>query len=228
MNAKNAMNVMTATDAKAAGSAGILPGPLLQMRLLACGFALALLGMHAGKLHAQALAAAGTAAVTPSAATSSVPAEVQQALPQAEALGQTRLRVWGFQIYDARLWVAPGFRAQRFDQHAAALELTYLRDFAAKDIAARSITEMRRSADISAGQAAQWQKEMQRVFPDIKQGDRLLGVHRPGVGASFWFNGRPAGEIADPAFARLFFGIWLSPQTSEPAMRTALLAGAAQ
>lgn len=181
-----------------------------------------LLGMQAGNAQAQAPAAASTGSA------SAIPVEVLQALPQAEALGQTRLRVWGFQIYDARLWVAPGFRAQRFDQHAAALELTYLRAFAAADIAARSITEMRRSADISTAQAAQWQQDMQRVFPDIKQGDRLLGVHKPGAGASFWFNGKPAGEIADPAFARLFFGIWLSPQTSEPAMRTALLAGAAQ
>ncbi len=157
----------------------------------------------------------------------SIPAEVTQVLPQVQALGQTRLRVWGFQIYDARLWVAPGFRAQRFDQHAAALELTYLRAFASADIAARSITEMRRSADISPAQAAQWQKDMQRVFPDIKPGDRLLGIHKPGVGASFWFNGQAVGEIADAAFARLFFGIWLSPQTSEPAMRKALLDGAA-
>ncbi len=156
-----------------------------------------------------------------------IPAEVMQALPQAQALGQTRLRVWGFQIYDARLWTAPAFSTQSFERHAMALELTYLRAFAAADIAARSITEMRRSASISETQASQWQREMQRVFPDIKPGDRLMGVHRPGVGASFWFNGRPAGEITDAQFARLFFGIWLSPQTSEPAMRAALLAGAA-
>lgn len=180
-----------------------------------------LLGLQTRPAHAQSNAAVATPAAR------ALPAEVQQALPQAQALGQTRLRVFGFKIYDAQLWVAPGFSTQRFDQHAAALELTYLRAFKAADIAARSITEMRRSADISAAQAAQWQQEMQRVFPDIQPGDRLLGVHQPGVGASFWFNGRPAGEIADPAFARLFFGIWLSPQTSEPAMRTALLAGAA-
>ncbi len=192
--------------------------------LSALGLSLCLLGLPAGQAHAQAAAIAATAAATQAA---SVPAEVLQALPQAQALGQTRLRVWGFQIYDARLWVAPGFRAQRFDQHGTALELTYLRAFASADIAARSITEMRRSADISAAQAAQWQQEMQRVFPDIKAGDRLLGVHKPGVGASFWFNGKPAGDIADATFARLFFGIWLSSRTSEPAMRTALLAGAA-
>ena len=36
--------------------------------------------------------------------------------------------------------------------------------------------------------------------------------------------GRVVGEVADAAFARLFFGIWLSPKTSEPALRQALLA----
>lgn len=203
------------TDTAQAPSGMWLPASLQALMRMAC-LLLALLVSPLSSAVAQAQAAA------------TLPAEVAQALPQAEPLGQTRLRVWGFQIYDARLWVAPGFRAQRFDQHGAALELTYLRAFAAADIAARSITEMRRSADISPAQAAQWQKEMQRVFPDIKPSDRLLGLHKPGVGASFWFNGKPVGEIADPAFARLFFGIWLSPQTSEPAMRAALLVGAAQ
>jgi hypothetical protein len=39
----------------------------------------------------------------------------------------------------------------------------------------------------------------------------------------FSFNGKPIGEIKDPEFARLFFGIWLSPQTSAPEMRRELL-----
>ena len=38
-------------------------------------------------------------------------------------------------------------------------------------------------------------------------------------------NGKPTGEIRDAEFARLFFGIWLSPKTSEPELRAALLAG---
>ena len=36
--------------------------------------------------------------------------------------------------------------------------------------------------------------------------------------------GRTVGEVADAEFARLFFGIWLSPRTSEPQLRQALLA----
>ena len=61
------------------------------------------------------------------------------------------------------------------------------------------------------------------MFPDVAEGDRISGVHKPGQAARFHVNGRYAGELADGEFARLFFGVWLSPQTSEPALRDALL-----
>jgi hypothetical protein len=64
---------------------------------------------------------------------------------------------------------------------------------------------------------------MQRIFPDIKTGDRLTGRHHPGQGASFFHNGRSIGRIDDPEFASRFFGIWLSPTTSQPEMRITLL-----
>ena len=156
------------------------------------------------------------------------PAELQDLLPNARLIGQTRLSVWGFKIYDARLWSPPGLNARNFASQPLALELAYLRDFTAADIAERSLKEMRRSENLSAAQAQQWTAEMLRVFPDVKAGDRVLCLHRPGISASFWLNGRSIGEIADAEFARLFLGIWLSPQTSEPAMRLALLGSAAR
>ncbi|WP_395059377.1 chalcone isomerase family protein [Polaromonas sp.] len=154
-------------------------------------------------------------------------AELQQVLPQAQLVGKGRLTVWGFQVYDARLWANPGFGASSFTAQPLALELAYLRGFESQAVAERSITEMRRSATISDEQADKWMAAMARVLPDVKKGDRVMGVHRPGVGASFWMNGKPLGEIRDTEFARLFFGIWLAPTTSEPRLRTALLAGAA-
>jgi hypothetical protein len=156
------------------------------------------------------------------------PAELQDVLPNAKLIGQTRLSVWGFKIYDARLWSPPGLNAGNFASQPMALDLAYLRDFTAADIVERSVKEMRRSASVSAAQAQRWTTEMLRVFPDVKSGDRVLFLHRPGISVSFWLNGRPVGEIADPEFARLFFGIWLSPQTSEPAMRLALLGSTAR
>ena len=152
--------------------------------------------------------------------------ELAGVLPQSRLVGKTRLTVWGFQVYDAKLWAQAGFKPEDFGRQPFALELAYLRDFASKDIAERSITEMRRSATVSDEQAAAWITQMQRVIPNIKKGDRIMGVHRPGTGATFLVNGKAAGDIRDAEFARLFFGIWLSTKTSEPKMRSALIAGA--
>jgi Chalcone isomerase-like len=156
-----------------------------------------------------------------------VPNELVQAAAGDWVLrGQSRFRVWGFEVYDASLWTTPGFNPAQAEGQRLALELRYLRDFAAKDIAERSIKEMRRHASLAVDQESRWLAEMLRVFPDVRKGDRLLGLQRPGEAAVFWFNGRPRGEIRDGEFARRFFGIWLSPQTSEPALRRALLGSA--
>ncbi|MDR7378655.1 hypothetical protein J2X19_003349 [Rhodoferax ferrireducens] len=148
------------------------------------------------------------------------------AVPQASLSGSTRLKVWGFDIYDAQLWVAPGFQAARYADTAFALELRYLRDFSRADIARRSLAEMRRSAPMSDAQAQAWQQKLASAFPDVQKGDRILGIYLPQTRtARFLTNGQPTGEVSDGDFARLFFGIWLSPDTSEPAMRKQLLAG---
>ena len=157
---------------------------------------------------------------------SALPSEVVQALPGAALQGQMRFRLWGFDVYDARLWTLPGFSSQGFERQHLALELRYLRGVDADLIAERSLQELRRQATPTPEQAQRWLAEMRRVFPDVQPGDRLLGVHRPGEGAAFFHNGQPRGEIRDPEFARLFFGIWLSPRSSEPAMRQALLGSA--
>ncbi|MBC7547564.1 MAG: chalcone isomerase family protein [Polaromonas sp.] len=154
--------------------------------------------------------------------------EISAAMPQAQLIGKGRLNVFGFKVYDARLWAAPDFRSRGDTGYATqplALELHYLRDFKALDIAERSIKEMRRSASIPDAQEAKWLLELQRVVPDVKKGDRILGIHKPGTGANFWVNGKHVGDIQDAEFARLFFGIWLSPKTSEPQIRTLLLGG---
>ena len=152
--------------------------------------------------------------------------EVMNVLPGAQRAGSARLSVWGFDVYDATLYVAPGFRADAWAQSRLALELHYLRGFDGDDIAERSLEEMRRAGPIAAPQATQWLNEMKQAFPDVKKGDRLLGVYRPDEGVLFFHNGKPTTSVRDPAFAQRFFGIWLGPQTSEPAMRAALLATA--
>ena len=165
-------------------------------------------------------------AQTPAPADNTPPAHASEAIPGAVFSGSARLRFLGFDIYDSALWVAPVFKAANYAQSALILELTYLRNLSGKAIAQRSISEMRRSGPITAEQEQRWLAAMQQSFPDVKAGDHITGVHNPVVGARFWFNGLPRAPINDAEFSRLFFGIWLSTATSEPKLRTALLANA--
>jgi hypothetical protein len=142
---------------------------------------------------------------------------------QARLAGQGELTWWGLRVYEARLWTGPGFEADDFARRPFALELTYLRAIKGRDIAARSIEEMRRAGEFTESQAQRWRAQLEALLPDVQPGDRIAGVHRPGKGAAFLVNGRSVGEIEDEAFARLFFAIWLGPATSDRALRAALL-----
>ncbi len=174
------------------------------------------------------LLAAGALALAPlpRAGASALPPEVATELPGALLRGSGRLRVYGFQVYDARLWSPVPGGLEEWRTAPLALELQYLRRLDGKAIAERSLTEMRRQGDIAAATAERWLGEMTRLFPDVVAGDRITGVHLPGDGARFFINGKLKGEVRDAEFARWFFGIWLSTRTSEPAMREALLGGA--
>ncbi len=167
---------------------------------------------------------AGMDAASASTANSmGLPAPAAAALPGAQLTGQGLLRVWGFQVYRSRLWVQPGFQASDYASHGLALELEYLRAFKGADIARRSLEEMRGIGNFPAEQGERWARALAALMPDVAPGDRLLGLHRPGQGAHFFHDGRDLGRIDDPQFSRLFFGIWLHPNTSAPALRQALL-----
>lgn len=164
------------------------------------------------------------APIAPAWAALGHPPELEAALPQHRLLGKARLSMYGFQVYDSRLWVPPVFNTENFSNQPFALELSYLRDLKSEAIVERSLLEMRRASPIDDAKATAWRQAMLRVIPNIKKGDRVMGVNRPGEGATFWVNGKLAGNVADAEFAKLFFGIWLSPKTSQPKMRIALLA----
>jgi hypothetical protein len=123
------------------------------------------------------------------------------------------------------LWAGERFSAAQFEREPLALELQYARTLQGKLIAERSLVEMQRFGAVPEADAARWLASMTQLFPNVKEGDRLTGLHRPGEAARFYFNGSLRGEVREPDFARRFFSIWLSPQTSEPKLRQALLGG---
>ena len=156
------------------------------------------------------------------------PPEVATELPGARPQGEGQMRFFGLRVYDVRLWAGEPPSAASWPALPLALEIEYARDLQGAAIAERSLKEMQRQREIAADTGARWLAEMTRLFPDVRAGDRVTGVHRPGTGARFFVNGRLQGELLDADFARLFFGIWLSPRTSEPALRAALLGASAR
>lgn len=170
--------------------------------------------------------AIGAALGPPVQANTPAVASAGEALAGQRAIGQSLFRWWGLEVYRATLYGDVGFDPPRFERQRFGLELEYLRNFSGRDIAQRSLDEMQAIAALEPAQARGWLDTMRKSFPDVRSGDRLLGLHEPERGARFYLNGRLLAAVDDPVFSARFFGIWLSPRTSQPRLREALIAGA--
>ena len=155
-------------------------------------------------------------------------ARLPAALPDAERWqlqGSGEMRWFGFAIYGARLWRS----GERWQSDAPyALELTYRRTISAEQLVNTSIEEMVRLGTLDPQRdeqrLQQWRSALERVFPSVREGDTIIGLHEPGRGARFFYNGKPTGSLDDARLASAFFAIWLDPRTKAPELRTRLLA----
>ena len=159
-----------------------------------------------------------TAAITGIAQT--LPPAVTSELPGLTLLGKGTMRIIGLKVYDVRLWTA----MKPFShQEPFALELIYDMSFNGGDIAERSVKEMRGQGYGDEARLKRWGEEMAKIFPDIRQGDTLVGVNVPGKEARFYTREKFIAAVPDPEFAKAFFDIWLSEKTSAPGVRSRLL-----
>jgi hypothetical protein len=146
----------------------------------------------------------------------------QAQLPDAQAVGHGVFRYFGFRIYDAELWSPTGrwVPAQPY-----ALVLRYHHDIGKARFIDTSIDEMVRSMGGKANAAtlAGWRAAMERSFVDIRAGEQMAALFLPGQGVRFFHGDAPTAEIADPAFADAFAGIWQGKACRDPGLRAALL-----
>ena len=175
------------------------------MRLSFLGFALLL------ALAAPAFAELSAPQLTPAMLT---------LLPEVKLRGGGEQTFLGLSIYEGYYWGPGG--AWSPDQPFA-LQLFYHRRFYGTTIAERSLEEMAKLGYGTPRQRERWGEQMKRIFPDVDEGDCLIGVNLPHEGARFFRNGEPIGSIDDRDFARAFFAIWLDPRTSAPELRKRLL-----
>ncbi|NDP41746.1 MAG: hypothetical protein GZ089_03345 [Aromatoleum sp.] len=149
-----------------------------------------------------------------------LPPTVAALTPSLRALGGGEMTFFGLSIYNAWYWVdGPGWPADR----AYALDIHYRRNLDGVLIAQRSVDEIEKLGCGTAEQRRRWGEAMARIFPNVRKGDRITGVHLTPGTVRYYLNGAPIGDIADDEFSQAFFGIWLDPKTSRPEFRKKLL-----
>jgi hypothetical protein len=149
------------------------------------------------------------------------PTELGGEISAAKPYGSGSLSWLVFTAYDATLWTD----APQWSMNAPfALTLRYRMSFTTEELVERTAEEMKKVApNLSKEAIARYASALTRAFPAVKDGDRITALHMPGRGVRFFRNGVSTAEIADGTFADPFFGVWLSPRTSEPRLRAALL-----
>lgn len=137
-----------------------------------------------------------------------------------QPLSNATMRRLFIPVYDATLWTdAPSIT---YDV-TYAMTLTYSVSLSSREFCDHILQEMAHHTRMPRKELEGYWPDLRRVTPDIRAGDTLAFLYRPKQPVMFFHNGRQTGEIADKDFARRFFGIWFSPDTSEPAFRQALL-----
>lgn len=135
-------------------------------------------------------------------------------------VGEARLKVMFWSIYDSRLFTSsgnyePGVRPLR-------LEIEYLLDISAKNLIKRTAEEWQ-SMGREQQQQSQWLQQLAELWPDVSKGDVLTLEIDEDERATFYHNGLRLGSMDDPAFGQQFIDIWLSPESTRPELRLALI-----
>jgi len=139
---------------------------------------------------------------------------------QLQLVGQARLEVLFWSIYDSRLYTADGSYSD--GQRPLRLELEYLRDIEAADLVEHTRNEWQH-LQLRADEKDLWLQELARLWPDVREDDVLALEMSESGRSTFLLNGKPLGSIDDPQFGPSFLAIWLSPDTSRPELRRSLI-----
>lgn len=146
---------------------------------------------------------------------------LNQHIPEPQKVGEGSLTYLFWHVYDATLYASDG-HWQPEQPHA--LSLTYQRALEGKQIADRSIEEMRRQGINDELKMASWHRQLTKILPDVDEGTVLTGIYTEAKTTVFYQSDTKLGEIDDPDFGKHFFAIWLGENTSAPNLRKQLLA----
>ncbi|MDD1779644.1 hypothetical protein LRP49_00420 [Enterovibrio sp. ZSDZ35] len=132
---------------------------------------------------------------------------------------------WGFwKIYDSELRTPSG--EYHSEKQPIALVITYSRDIDGDDLLEATV-EQWEHLGITKQEIVNWLPEMKGKWPNVREGDRLIYVLNNNAGTFYYqpFKGAVtlSGQLDNADLANAFSDIWLSPGTSYPSIRLALI-----
>jgi hypothetical protein len=140
--------------------------------------------------------------------------------PGLQLVGEAHLKFLFWPIYHSQLYSADG--SYQAGQRPLQLDIHYQRSIAAGDLVTRTGLEWE-TQGLAHPQQQQWLQRLRELWPDVDNGDVLTLAVGPDDVSRFYLNGELLGHMDDPAFTRSFLDIWLSPNTSRPELRLALI-----
>ncbi|WP_084164568.1 chalcone isomerase family protein [Rheinheimera texasensis] len=155
----------------------------------------------------------------------SLPSQADEA-PSVTALktvGEGQFSYLFWDLYQARLATSDGQFFSYQQNKPLLLELTYQRDISKADFVEATLDQWKAQQGSLQQRHRDWAAQLDKLWRDVKKGDRLACLLRADGLVEFSFNGQPLGLVEDPAFGAEFLDIWLGEKTTAPKLRIALL-----
>ena len=135
-------------------------------------------------------------------------------------IGEGTLKVFVWELYDLRLHSETSSFSW---ENRFVLEFDYKRDLKKEKLVEASLIEMRRQKGIPEKEITNWEKYLEKGIKPVQKGTKAAVEWTPDGKVVFHYEGTSPVTINDEVFARSFVSIWLGQETSEPALRSALL-----
>ena len=144
---------------------------------------------------------------------------VASPLESFKKVGEARLEVLFWDIYDSELYSETGEFYE--GDLPLALNIRYLRNFKSSSLVDKAGEEWLKLG-YSSEQTNQWLAIIDGLWPDVSKGDELLlTIDSNGV-SQFFYNSQPLGKVNDTSFGKGFIAIWLDKNSSYPKLRNSL------
>ena len=147
-------------------------------------------------------------------------AELADPLENLQLVGEGRLRVLFWRIYDSSFYSESG--SYNGIEPGTALKIEYRRAIKVGEIINRTREEWEKM-NILSDESEKWLAQLGEFLPSVVKGDVIVLKVDDTLGSIFYYNFEPIGQIRNPQFTKDFLSIWLSDKSSFPKLQRQLI-----